>query len=239
MALSKISKVSKVHPVEKIILSIFPIVVIGFSHKAFPIILNIIVFILLHVLCENNRKVVVKFTFEIAAFAAFSSITFVFDYGINYCFIILLKSLSAALCLSFFSLTTPIDDALFIFSKYHWLKDICDIAKSMERFLVIIDEEYGILYNSIKARGGFDGVKLKIRNTGKMAGLLFVNTMNRWKCIKDGLDSRGYRGYTPYLTKEFNFSMLRFMAVCIYIVLLGSLIFVLNNNIISVTTFKV
>lgn len=187
LTLSKISRISHIHPVEKIVLSLFPIVVMGFSQKPAPIILNILIFIILHILCKNNKKIVTKFTLEIGAFAAFSSITFVFDYGWRYCFIILLKSLSAGLCLSFFSLTTPIDDVLHICSRFNYLKDICDIIKSMERFLVVIDDECHILYNSIKSRGGFDGFKLKIVNTGKMLGLLFVNTMNRWKNVKDAI----------------------------------------------------
>lgn len=230
MALSKISKLSNIHPGEKMLLSIFPIAAIGFSHSAVPIILNIIVFIILHAYSKNNRKIVTKFTLEIGAFAAFSSITFIFDYGLSYCAIILLKSLSAGLCLSFFSLTTPIDDVLLILSKHNWLKDLCDITKSMERFLVVIDEEHYILYNSIKSRGGFDGFKLRIRNTGKMAGLLFINTMNRWKSIKDGIDSRGYRGYTPYLAKKFNFSFFRLGAVCLYTITLTLAIYTFNNS---------
>lgn len=230
MALSKISKLSNIHPGEKMLLSIFPIAAIGFSHSVVPIILNIIVFIILHAYSKNNRKIVTKFTLEIGAFAAFSSITFMFDYGLSYCAIILLKSLSAGLCLSFFSLTTPIDDVLLILSKHNWLKDLCDITKSMERFLIVIDEEYYILYNSIKSRGGFDGFKLRIRNTGKMAGLLFINTMNRWKSIKDGIDSRGYRGYTPYLAKEFNFSFFRLGAVCLYTITLTLAIYTFNNS---------
>ncbi len=228
LALSRTSRIANIHPAEKIILSLFPIVVIGFSHKPAPIILNIIIFIMLHILCKNNKKIVTKFTLEIGLFAAFSSITFIFDYGWKYCFIILLKSLSAGLCLSFFSLTTPIDDALFIFAKHDWLRDICDIAKSMERFLVVIDAECHILYDSIKSRGGFNGFKLKIINTGKMAGLLFVNTMNRWKDIKEALDSRGYRGYMPYLDKNFDFSILRVVIISTY---LASLIFIIHTKI--------
>lgn len=226
MALSRINKISKIHPVEKILLSIFPIIVIGFCQRAIPIIGNIIVFIILHLICENNKKIVVKFTLGITIFAAISSITFIFDYGLNYSVIILLKSLSAGLCLSFFSLTTAIDDVLLILSKNNYLRDICDIAKSMERFILLIDEEWRILYNSIKSRGGFDGVKLKIENTGKMTGLLFINTMHRWKNIKDGIDSRGYKGYMPYLNKDFNFSYLRFGGICIYLLGLSTLIYI-------------
>lgn len=225
MALSRTSRIAYVHPVEKVLLSILPIIIMGFTYRSIPIIINIIIFILLHVLCKNNRNVVIKFALEIAVFAAISSITFVLDYGISYCGVIILKSLSAGLCLSFFVLTTPIDDVLGIMAKNKWLKDICDIAKTMERFLVIINDEYSILYNSIRSRGGFDNFKLKIRNTGKMAGLLFVNTMHRWSSIKDGIDSRGYRGYIPYLREEFNFSYLRMASVCIYVFSLALLVY--------------
>lgn len=225
LAMSKNSSVSYIHPIEKIFLSILPIVIIGFTHNSIPVILNIIMFIFLHLICKNNKKVVIKFSSEIAAFAAISSITFVLDYGIGYCTVIILKSLSAGLCLSFFALTTPMDDVLGIMAKHNWLRDICDIAKTMERFLVVINDEYIILHNSIKSRGGFDSFKLKIRNTGKIAGLLFVNTMYRWSSIKDGIDSRGYKGYMPYLQKEFSFSYLRFGAICIYILGLAMVIY--------------
>jgi len=225
MALSRTSRIASIHPVEKVLLSILPIIIIGFTHRSIPIIINIIIFILLHILCKNNKNVVIKFAFEIAIFAAISSITFILDYGISYCGVVVLKSLSAGLCLSFFALTTPIDDVLNIMAKNKWLKDICDIAKTMERFLVVINDEYSILYNSIKSRGGFNTFKLKITNTGKMAGLLFVNTMHRWRDIKDGIDSRGYRGYMPYIVKDFNFSYLRMGSICLYIFSLATLIY--------------
>lgn len=226
LAMSRTSRISYIHPIEKVFLSILPIIIIGFAHKSIPIILNIIIFIFLHIICKNNKNIVIKFASEIAVFAAISSITFVLDYGISYCGVIILKSLSAGLCLSFFALTTPIDDVLGIMAKNKWLRDICDIAKTMERFLVVINDEYVILHGSIKCRGGFDGFKLKVRNTGKMAGLLFVNTMHRWNNIKDGIDSRGYRGYMPYLNKDFNFSYLRFGSICIYIFCLSILIYI-------------
>jgi cobalt/nickel transport system permease protein len=79
-----------------------PIIMIGFTKNPIIIIGNIIFFVIMHKMAENNMKIVLKFTSHIAVFAAFSSLTFVFDYGIKYVGIILLKSLSAGLCLSFF-----------------------------------------------------------------------------------------------------------------------------------------
>ncbi|MBM7870838.1 cobalt/nickel transport system permease protein [Clostridium pascui] len=225
MALARRSKLAYIHPLEKACLAIIPIIIMGFVKNPIIVIINILVFIILHIKTNNNLEVVRKFSLEIALFSAFSSITFVLDYGWSFVLVIILRSISAGLCLSFFSLTTPIDQIFYVLSKRKSLRDICDIAKSMERFLVVINEEYNIMYNSMKSRGGFDSFSLKIKSTGKLAALLFVNTMERWKNIKEGIYSRGYRGYMPYIYKEFHFSMPRFMFVMIYDLILITLAF--------------
>ncbi|MBE6066850.1 MAG: cobalt ECF transporter T component CbiQ [Clostridium lundense] len=225
MALARRSKLKHIHPLEKVCLAIIPIIIMGFAKNPIAIAINILMFIVLHIKIKNNLKIVSKFSLEIALFSAFSSITFVFDYGWNFIIIIILRSISAGLCLSFFSLTTPIDQILYVLSKRKSLRDICDITKSMERFLVIISEEYNIMYNSMKSRGGFDSFNLKIKSTGKLAALLFVNTMERWKNIKEGIYSRGYRGYMPYIYKEFHFSIRRFVLVMLYNLILIALVF--------------
>lgn len=216
IALSKRNKLTYIHPLEKIFMTIVPIIIMGFIYNPMVIFGNIMMFFLMHIIIKNNMKIVANFAFKIAAFAAFSSLTFVFDYGLKYVYVIILKCLFSGLSLSFFTLTTPIEHILYYFSKNKWLTDICDIAKSMERFLMILDDEYNIMHNAMKSRGGFDGFSSKIKSTGKIAALLFVNTMERWKNIKDGLDSRCYKGYTPYIAIDFNFSYKRFIFICIY-----------------------
>ncbi|WP_156939838.1 cobalt ECF transporter T component CbiQ [Clostridium lundense] len=222
MALSRTNKLTDVHPVEKILLAVMPIIIMGFVKNPIIIIGNILFFVLLHIKIRNNKAIVAKFSLEIAGFAAFSSITLLFDYGWSYAVIIVLKSLSAGLCLSFFSLSTPIDQVLYLFAKNKGLRDICDIAKSMERFLILINEEYNIMYCAMKSRGGFSSFSSKIKDTGKMAALLFVNTMERWKSISDGINSRCYKGYMPYLDEKFDFSRRRFALICLYDILLIS-----------------
>lgn len=216
MALSKRNRLTNIHPAEKTMLSLMPIIIMGFAKNPFVIIGNLLFFALLHCIVKNNRKIVIKFSIEIALFAAFSSITLIFQYGYKYVIVIILKSLSAGLCLSFFSLTTPIDQVLWMMSKINALKDICDIAKSMERFLIVMNDEYNIMLSAMKSRGGFGSFSSKINSTGKMAALLFVNTMERWKSIKDGINSRCYKGYMPYIQNEFDFVLWRFLLICGY-----------------------
>lgn len=229
-AFSKISRLKQVHPIEKLVLCIFPIVILGFSKSTLPLIINIVVFLILHIKCKNPLNIVFKFTLGILSFSIISSIPIFFDYGIYYCLLIILKGFAGGVSICFLALTTPIDDILSIIAKYDSLRDICDITKSMERFLILIEEEYKVLYNSIKSRGGFDGFYLKIKNTGKMAGLLFANSIRRWEDIKNGINSRCYRGYHCYLKRDFNSSTARFANIFIYNVLLITLVVISRNS---------
>lgn len=215
-ALSKTSKLANIHPIEKIMLTIVSIVIVGFSKSMIPLFVNICFFMLLHLKVKNNLKIVIKFTAGAAGFAMLSSITFIFNYSLSYSAIIILKTISGGSALSFLALTTPLDDILYFVSRCNSLRDVCDITKNMERFLVLIEDEYIIMYNSMKCRGGFDSFSLKIKNTGKLAALLFKNTMERWTDIKNGINSRGYRGYMPYLKREFTFSTWRLSAILVY-----------------------
>lgn len=214
--LSKNSRIAHIHPIEKILLAVIPIILMGFSNSIYPLIFNILVFSILHVACRSPFKIVWKFTLAAAAFASISSITLIFDYGWYYCVVLVLRTLSSGICLSYLALTTPMDDILFLVSKNKYLRDISDIAKSMERFIMLIEDEYITLYKAIKSRNGFSSFSLKIRNTGKMAGLLFVNTMKRWQDIKDAINTRCYRGNMSYLQKEFDFSLVRMALVLFY-----------------------
>ena len=214
--LAKNSKLAYIHPIEKILLAVIPIILMGYSNSVYPLIFNILVFAILHVVCKNPFNIVWKFTLATAAFASISSIILIFDYGWYYCFVLVLRTLSSGVCLSYLALTTPMDDILYLCSRNTYLKDISDIAKSMERFIMLIEDEYVVLYNAIKSRNGFSSFSLKIRNTGKLAGLLFVNTMKRWQDIKNAINTRCYRGDMSYLQKEFDYSWLRIVLILLY-----------------------
>jgi cobalt/nickel transport system permease protein len=182
-------------------------------------------FTILHLRCKNQFNIVMKFTALASSFPLLSSITFVFDYGLRYCLVIMLKTLSGGICLSYLALSTPMDDILYFVSRIKGLRDVCDIAKHMERFLIVIEDEYIIMYNAMKLRAGFDSLTFKIKNTGKLAGLLFVNTMKRWEDIKNGINSRCYTGSMPYLNREFEFSFTRMSFIVFYNIFIGFLVY--------------
>lgn len=226
-AYAKRTPLSKIHPLEKIILSILPIIILGFSNNIVIIFINIIVLILIHIKSKNPVKIVLKFSLGIATFASISCITFVFDYGFTFCLIIILKSLSGGLCLAYLSLTTPLDDVLYFAAKINLLRDVCDITKSMERFLFLIEDEFSILQNAMKSRGGFDSLMLKVKSSGKLSGVLFINTLRKWSEIKDGINSRCFNGYIPYMEKCYSFSVWRVLIIIGY----NAFLIALNFNV--------
>ena len=220
LSYSKLSKLANIHPIEKIILCILPIIALSFSTKCYPLIINIVFFLMLHIICKNPLHIVRHFVEATFLFALVSSITFVFDYGWYNTAILILKAVSGGITVSFLTLTTPTDHVFYIFSKINWLRDICDIGKSMERFLILIDDEFQTLRKGMLCRGAFGGFKNKVKDSGNLAALLFINTLKRWKEIKDGINSRGYSGNIYYGCEEFDLSYKRIVIIVGYITFL-------------------
>ena len=205
---------------EKICLCILPLFLLGFSKTIFPPAVNILLFILLHIINRNPLYIVKKFTLGILLFSAISSIALLYDYGISSCLLLVIKTVSGGMTLSFFILTTPLEDLLYLASKNKFFLEICDIIKIMERFILLIEDEQNLLYRSLKARNGFTTLSLATKNMGKLAGSLFTNTMRRWKEIKQGLHSRCYNGTLYYTPKDFSFSKYRLGSLLLYNILL-------------------
>ncbi|MEG0671344.1 CbiQ family ECF transporter T component [Clostridium sp.] len=220
LAYSKLSKLTNIHPIEKILLCILPIIALSFSTKCYPLVINIIFFLGLHIVYKNPLHVVRHFVEATFIFALISSITFVFDYGWYSTLILILKSVSGGITVSFLTLTTPTDHIFYLGSKVSFLKDISDIGKSMERFLILIDDEFHMLRKAMICRGGFHGFKAKVKDSGVIASLLFVNTLNRWKDIKNGINSRCYKGNIYYRYEEFDLSYKRIVLIIGYIMCL-------------------
>lgn len=220
IAYSKLSRESHRHPLEKLCLCIFPIIVLGFAKSPFPILLNILVFTILHIKAKNPINIVLKFAIAALLFATISSITFIFTYSPIYIITLILKTFSGGLCIAYLALTTPLDHILYLGSKNKHLKNLCDISKNMERYILLINDEAIIILNAMKSRGGFSNLKSKIDNTGKLFGLLFINTLKRWNDIKDTLDSRGYNGSHYYVDLDFSKNTFSWIFIIIYNLLL-------------------
>ena len=221
LSLSKTNRLTNIHPIEKVVLFLIPLIIMGFVENSYWIILfNLVVVIMYHIVLKSPKTIILKFTSGILIFTLFTSISMIFDQDINYIIVLILKSITGSLYIVLFTMTTPIDDVFYIGSKYNVTRDISDIAKSMIRYLILIEDEFSLIKSAMKSRGGFDTVEGKVKNGAKVMGVLFVNTMRRWRDISDSVNSRGYTGKTVYLEKYFNFSKKRLTLELIYILFL-------------------
>ena len=205
---------SNYHPVEKLLIGIIPLIVIGTKNSFIILTIYLIYFLILDLLFKVPYKMIIKFLILSVGFTALSIIGLMFSgYDFIYILRLLYKTVIGAFAISFIALTTDLDSILYLISRVDYLKDVCDIAKSMERFLFLVEDEFVIVKNAVLSRDCSKKYKDRLRNFGKIAGCTFKNTIFRWKDIKDALDTRLYNGNTNYSPLCSKFSWVRFLIV--------------------------
>lgn len=228
-AYAKANSYANVHPIEKLLLCILPIVVMGFVQSWHLIAFNIICFIAMHYIAKTPSKRVLKLVIEILTFYLISSIILTFDKGISFAIVMMLRGLSASLCLSLFIYTTPFDMLLHYFSQFESIRDLCDISKSVERFFVLLEDEGNLIVLAMKSRGGFQGIKGKLQDMMRVFILIFYNTMERWKTTQEVLAARSYQGKFYYGEASYSFTRRSCMVIVGYISILILLAIVFNT----------
>ena len=119
-------------------------------------------------------------------------------YDFIYILTLLLRGINGALSIGFLALTTPINHIVYLMSKNKWTRDIGDIMKSMERFIIIIEEDFSTTFKAIKSRAGFCGFKNSVIDFGRTCGLVFKSLIFRWREINLSLKNRCYIGRHNY-----------------------------------------
>ncbi len=213
---AKANKYAKMHPVEKLLLCILPIIIMGFVETWIILLLNSVCFIVMHYIARTPYKRVFKMIGGLLVFYLISSIVLVFDRGIYFSTIMILRGLSAGLCLSLFIFTTPFDFLLHYLSKFESIRDLCDISKTTERFFLLLEDEGNEIVLAMKSRGGFSGVKGRVKDMIRVMILSFHNSMERWKITREVLAARSYRGRHYYGEALYSYKKSRTIGIIIY-----------------------
>jgi len=219
-AYAKANPYANMHPIEKLLLCILPIIVMGFVQSWQLIIINIICFIGMHYMAKTPYKRVLKLVVEILLFYLISTVILVFDKGLSFALLMMLRGLSASLCLSLFIYTTPFDTLLHYFSQFESIRDLCDISKSVERFFILLEDEGNLIVLAMKSRGGFQGFKGRLHDMMKVFMLVFYNTMERWKITQEVLAARSYKGKFHYGKASYRFTRRSAIAIIGYNIIL-------------------
>lgn len=209
------SNYAKVHPLEKILLVFISLISCSYTENIYLILLNIIFFIILSIIAKNPFNIINKFLTIVIIFSIFTTITLIFTYDIKYIVLILLRGINGGLTISFLALTTPLNHIVYLMSKNNLTREIGDIAKSMETFILVIEKDFEITFKAMKSRGGFSGFRKSMNDFAKVCSIVMKNLFFRWKEISEGLKNRCYKGKYNY-SYNFNFSKKRGLLILLY-----------------------
>lgn len=218
------SKYCDIHPLEKLSLVLISLISCSYITNYYVILCNIIFFVILNVVAKNPFIVVKRFISIIGVFFIFTIITLLWQKtSIDYILLLALRVINGALSIAFLALTTPINHLVYLLSKNEYLRDIGDIIKSMERFLVIIEEDFSLTFRAIKCRGGFGSFRSSIKDFGIVCGVTLKNLMSRWREINMSLKNRCYSGRHNY-SYHFKKSKFQIVGIILYLIIIGILI---------------
>lgn len=205
------------HPVEKMLLALFPILLLGFTENHVLLVTNIVLFLLLHRLFQTPWPWVLRYIFTLLGFAGSSSIVLLFDYPLPFVLAVFLKATFSSLALTLFLFTTPPGDIFLFFARFPTLRDLCTVAQAMEHFILVMEEEFHHLVRSMHLRGGFRNWRLAAQNSGKIGALLFKNALSHYERTKEALEARLFRGIIPRGEEPYAFSKTRCAGIAAYI----------------------
>ena len=221
------NKLNHVHPLEKILFSLLTMC-IAIASKAIAI--HIIVFVLMAIatlfLAGIPKKIYINllllplsfiflgvmpililvsntnvgFVFSVKALNLYFGIT---NQGINSALIISVRSMAAAACLYFITLTTPLTDIIELLKKSKLPQTIIEIMSLIYRFIFVLIDSSFIIYNSQSARLGYSSIRTSFRSLGKLISMVFIKAYNNSQALYLSLISRGYSGELRVISNEY------------------------------------
>ncbi len=238
------NKLSKVDPFEKFIFAVLTMgILLGYN----SILISTIVLVLMALIIIFKIGIPIKFYFKIMsipiAFLAMGILTVLFNIvdvnseiifqfalfkkhlGITYSSLnsagnLFLVSLSSVSCLYFLSLSTPVVDIISVLRKLKIPKLFIELMSLVYRFIFVLIDTGEKIYTSQNSRLGYSKLGLKFKSTGLLASVLFVRSFKRSNDLYLALESRCYDGEIRVLEEEFPTSILNYILIAIFEIML-------------------
>ena len=219
------SKLFNIHPIEKILLISISLIGCNYTENIYIIAFNIFLFVLLNKIAENPWRIIKKFILISLVFSISTAITMIWQgQALTSIILIIFRGINGAITLSFLSLTTPINQIVALISQYESVRDVADIIKAMERFIILLEEDFNITFKAMKSRGGFGSFKRSLKDYGKAFGLILKNIFIRWKEMSLSFQNRCYKGKFNY-SFDFKINKKIILALIMYLLIFILLIY--------------
>ncbi len=114
--------------------------------------------------------------------------------GISNALVIFLRAMSSLCCLYFLTLTTPMDQQLYIMRKLRLPAYFLDLYALTYRFIFILLDESIEIYRAQELRFGYNNLKNSYASLSMLIKVLFERVMSRYRDMEVALESKLYNG---------------------------------------------
>ncbi len=114
--------------------------------------------------------------------------------GIDNSWVLFLRAMTAIGCLYFLTLTTPMDQQLYILRKLKLPAYFLDLYALTYRFIFILLDESIEIYRAQELRFGYNTVKNSYSSLSILIRVLFDRVIKRYKDMEIALESKLYEG---------------------------------------------
>jgi cobalt/nickel transport system permease protein len=230
MLIAVSSKSAVIHLLVLSMMAVVCLAVAGIPWKAFGgLMLLPLSFILLGVLpiliVISNKDV--GFIVQISLFHRFWGIT---AQGLHTSVVIFFRSMSAAACLYFIALTTPLTDMIEMLRRLRLPAAVIEIMFLIYRFIFVLLEAAGTIYHSQSSRLGYSGLRNSFYSLGKLVSMVFIKAYHNSQVLFIALASRGYEGELAVIPKEYQVSRKNILIIAVTEALLMTLLFLLGGR---------
>lgn len=104
------------------------------------------------------------------------------------------RAIALTSCLYFLILTAPMADLLRALRQWHCPTPIVELLALMYRFIAVLAETANELVTAQRSRGGYRTWGGRLRSASAIAGQLLWRTLENYRQISLGLQSRGFTG---------------------------------------------
>lgn len=137
-----------------------------------------------------------------------------------------IKSLAATSSLLFLALTTPIVEVVAMLKRTGLPILIIELAVLVYRFVFVFLETAEKIFISQASRLGYRNFRTGCVSMGKLAGSLFISTYLRSKGLYTALLARGYAGELKVLELEYRLSFKNIIAMALSVLIIASFNFI-------------
>ena len=115
---------------------------------------------------------------------------------------LLLRSIAAISCLAFIGWTTPLMELMPVFGRIGIPNVLIDLALMIYHFLFVTATTVKEMRRAQSWRLGRADYRSRMRALSMLAGGLFVRSIERFRRLENGIESRGYEGRLWVLAPE-------------------------------------